>query len=343
MKLGKKKLALESMNLASEALLKARKLPPKKKCAAEKDIKAVVREISGMPEAEEEEVAELNTFEGQNDALPGASPKLRLQESVTQGRYVVTSSEVEPGEVLFNEDPYCSVLLPECYSSHCHQCHQSMWDPVPCLECTQARYCSEECRESSWTAYHKVECGGLDLLHSVGVAHLALRILLTCGIDQLKALKSGSKKSDEDSKVLSLVEHSKESSTEDLFQYALTAALLTSYLEHRTSFFGKEEGELASFAATLILKHILQLVCNASAIYRVSSTHEDEENGVYSESQQRIATAIYTSCSMMNHSCDPEIIVSFVEGRNLVARALRGLKEGQEVRNCYGPHFRRHK
>ncbi len=93
------------------------------------------------------------------------------------------------GEILFVERPYCSVLLPEQYASHCHHCHVPVEVPVPCLECTQPRYCSDECRQSSWDGYHRFECGGLDLLNSVGVAHLALRAVLTCGVDKLREIR----------------------------------------------------------------------------------------------------------------------------------------------------------
>ncbi len=67
------------------------------------------------------------------------------------------------------------------YATRCHHCHLALEDPsafVPCLECTQPRYCSERCRADSWDGYHRHECGALDLLDSAGVAHLALRAVL---------------------------------------------------------------------------------------------------------------------------------------------------------------------
>ena len=39
--------------------------------------------------------------------------------------------------------PYASVLLPEHYSSHCHHCYEQLLAPIPCLKCTQPRYCSD--------------------------------------------------------------------------------------------------------------------------------------------------------------------------------------------------------
>ncbi|KFM73274.1 SET and MYND domain-containing protein 4, partial [Stegodyphus mimosarum] len=42
----------------------------------------------------------------------------------------------------------------------------------------------------------------------------------------------------------------------------------------------------------------------------------------------------------MNHSCNPTVISSFY--RNvLIVRAIRDVETGEEIYNCYGPHFRR--
>ena len=86
--------------------------------------------------------------------------------------------------------PYSSVLLPEHYSTHCHHCYRAYTAPIPCLRCTQPRYCSEACRQASWDVYHRYECTGLDLLHSVGIAHLALRTLLVSRLSGLMAYRS---------------------------------------------------------------------------------------------------------------------------------------------------------
>ena len=54
----------------------------------------------------------------------------------------------------------------------------------------------------------------------------------------------------------------------------------------------------------------------------------------------RIATAIFPRLSLLNHSCDPNIIVSYV-GTTVTAKATRQIPAGDEVFNCYGPHHLR--
>lgn len=64
----------------------------------------------------------------------------------------------------------------------------------------------------------------------------------------------------------------------------------------------------------LLLKHILQLICNAHAITSLERTTSAKEcddlpdTNVDAQEQVRIATAIYPTASLMNHSCDPTIV-----------------------------------
>ena len=75
------------------------------------------------------------------------------------------------------------------------------------------------------------------------------------------------------------------------------------------------------FICCLLLRHITQLVCNGHAIYDVGACDtdlDDNDGPVVSNNQFRIATAIYPSASLMNHSCDPTVINSFYNQRLIV-------------------------
>lgn len=73
---------------------------------------------------------------------------------------------------------------------------------------------------------------------------------------------------------------------------------------------------------SLLLRHQQQMPCNVHAITAIVSTSSsDEENDddhfngitnngqVITREQRRIATAIYPTGSLINHACDPDIIV----------------------------------
>jgi len=97
--------------------------------------------------------------------------------------------------------------------------------------------------------------------------------------------------------------------------------MLTLYLLHYTDYFKEEAVSLfpdellqdrksiVCLVGAMILRHIAQLVCNGHAITKLDRMLPENENKeVFTEQQVRIATAIYPSASMMNHSCDPNII-----------------------------------
>jgi len=56
--------------------------------------------------------------------------------------------------------------------------------------------------------------------------------------------------------------------------------------------------------AEVLLKHMLQIVCNAHAVVFNCRT---ADTGVMDVSRERVATGLYPSSAMMNHSCDPNI------------------------------------
>jgi hypothetical protein len=56
--------------------------------------------------------------------------------------------------------------------------------------------------------------------------------------------------------------------------------------------------------------------------------------------QERYATAIYPTVSLMNHSCKPSVICSFVNDSNrILIRATRHIDANEPIWNCYGPHY----
>ena len=61
------------------------------------------------------------------------------------------------------------------------------------------------------------------------------------------------------------------------------------------------------YVSGILLRNMLQLICNGHAITRLNLATSESEK-IFTEYQCRIATAIYPSASMMNHSCDSNII-----------------------------------
>uniref|UniRef100_A0A3P8TPL1 Protein-lysine N-methyltransferase SMYD4 n=1 Tax=Amphiprion percula TaxID=161767 RepID=A0A3P8TPL1_AMPPE len=115
------------------------------------------------------------------------------------------------------------------------------------------------------------------------------------------------------------------------------------------------------------LRHILQLRCNAQAIITLQDTGA-ANSPVQSNREIRIATAIFPTLSLLNHSCCPNTSLMFSTGTSadpcgsdvpadasenvaeykhkargvtVTVRAAKVITPGQEILHCYGPHSSR--
>ncbi|KAG7313119.1 hypothetical protein JYU34_000205 [Plutella xylostella] len=333
-------------------------------------------DILGPVNVKTEEPEPSSCLLGENHAFVSASSVLELKRSDTAGRYVVTKQATQRGDVLFAEDPYAFVALPldGDLAIVCEQCCRGDVNCVPCKCCSRAVYCGERCRDAAWDQHHRFECIGAQsrLFPTIGIAHLALRVLLVSASHGFPALPQDAKTkqttaqdlfkfySDCDNvqiykkdtpafyRMFNLVTNFDKMNNADYIQYGLTATMLALYLESFTTFFPYLASQLPStmsseqvklFASAFILRSLGQLVCNGHAALSLA-TFDDSGKGesrTLSEREVRHATAIYPSAAMMNHSCDPNIVNTFHRHR-LVIRGGRELAAGAEVLNCYGPH-----
>lgn len=77
-----------------------------------------------------------------------------------------------------------------------------------------------------------------------------------------------------------------------------------------------------------ILKALLQVQFNSIAI--VPQQH--------AAAADRVAVAVYPTASLMNHSCIPNVALTF-EGASLTARVTETVQPGTPVLHCYGTFF----
>ena len=296
---------------------------------------------------------------GQNQSITNASSFLTKCFDKDRGRYIVANQDIPKGSVVISESPYAAVLLEPWYLTHCQHCFQKVKIHFPCHSCVEVSYCSEECRRVSLERYHHFECGKLDLLEKLGISRLALRIILITPVNVLQLhcivkhnedmphssndLNSGCDSSGiynvDYASVYHLVTNSDSMLAEDTFQYTCAAAILLKCLENDPQNNHSKPLE-RHFVGGFLLRHIQQLVCNAHAITALDVSPVEHQQGVVEESQVRIATAIYPTTSLLNHSCEPSIVNTFQKDR-LIVKLSRDVKKGDEIYNCYGPHYRR--
>lgn len=308
-------------------------------------------------------------FMGENTNVKSMSSLFELRESLDQGRHIVSRKDVAKGNAVFVEKPYAAILLPEYHLSHCHTCFAPAMNPVPCSGCRDAIFCNEECLTQS-RSWHHYECQMLHILSSVGIAHLALRVLLVAGWDLCQEIASesppqsvigvgsdglynGNTKKEKYRAVYHLMPHLTEVVPEDLIQYSVAALLLSKVLGDKTDFIVNAQNSMTALekeevsyddaccrVAAIAMRHIAQLVSNAHAITMIMPQTKKDKSKVDQVNQKRIGSAIYPTASLMNHSCKPNIINSFIKDFLIIHTTL-DIKTGDQIYNCYGPHFNR--
>ena len=321
---------------------------------------------------------------GASPKLPNTSEGVILSYNTMHGRHLVASKFFKAGDIAIAEKPFVSTVFQKLYKTHCRHCFVKADDMVPCLKCCVLSYCSEKCRSEASTLSHFFECGHLAEWHEIGVAHLALRILLKtnpeelCRNHLLDAGKENHKNGDGSTllygvemdgysdgyeAIYNLASHTQDMPDFDIMQYGLTASVLLIMLR-RAKFFertvsqacqerinmgygrhcqqllkevkssGSAINMIELFYGSLLCRHIHQVVCNGIAI---TGIHETETaSPVTTVEQIRLGTALYPVTSLLNHSCDPNCIQTFV-GNQIVVKVTRQIKANEELTISYGP------
>ncbi|XP_077302578.1 protein-lysine N-methyltransferase SMYD4-like isoform X2 [Arctopsyche grandis] len=264
----------------------------------------------------------LPLLEKVNTNLNGSSDALLLARTELKGRHIVSKVDLKKDELLFVEAPFAFVPLPSESTSAkvCSSCGTLTEYIIVCDKCCDSHYCSEDCRIVGWDCFHQWECEGskISLWSNIGIVHLAFRVVLEAFKTKysLDALNGESKHN-----AKSLLNHL--NSHEHNSKYGKVFHLLTN--QDKISKIDLRKYAITSIMVFLYLKrHVLQMICNASAI-----SSEKPSDRV-------VAVGIYPSSSMMNHSCVPNTKNTF--NRNVfIVRAEKDIKAGSEIYNCYGP------
>ncbi|POM82597.1 SET domain protein [Cryptosporidium meleagridis] len=95
--------------------------------------------------------------------------KIEIREDERKGRSIIAKEEIEMGESILMEEPYCRILFGDNIEEVCDTCFNYLRLPdshfeciLECQECKKIKFCSKKCMEES-KAIHHFECGILKL------------------------------------------------------------------------------------------------------------------------------------------------------------------------------------
>ena len=101
--------------------------------------------------------------------MAGASSSLfEICDVPGRGRGLFATHDIEPGELIFEREPYAAVLDTHLLSEQCSGCfQQSSTDPMlssisvslkQCAGCKIIWHCLKTCQKKDWIEFHKLEC-----------------------------------------------------------------------------------------------------------------------------------------------------------------------------------------
>jgi len=61
---------------------------------------------------------------GRGRPYKNASTKLSVQYNETEGRHIIATQTIQPGEVILVEKAFVSAMTPEAYHQQCFQCYE---------------------------------------------------------------------------------------------------------------------------------------------------------------------------------------------------------------------------
>ncbi|CAF4060422.1 unnamed protein product [Rotaria sp. Silwood2] len=304
---------------------------------------------------------------GPNKYIPCASSTVRVSYSKDKGRHIVANQDIPSDALILNERPYACLLLPKFAYTYCDHCLTAIVIPYVCPQCSHVLFCSEHCQQRALASYHQYECKHIHILKTLGIAFLAYRTLtitdhetLWTTITQTTIPNDNEEQNNninnnnnnnnnnniyksDYSSIQKLITHTEQMSIDDLFHYSLTAYLLSEIIKS-TNFLRcnqiKKRDTEQILLASILLKHIQQMICNAQTISITKTNQNDDiifdNDDDHDEITKRFASAIFPTCALMNHSCVPNIRCVFDQGYLRVYTA-KTIRQGEEILNCYGP------
>lgn len=295
-----------------------------------------------------------------------------------KGRYLTASQDIAQGAKVLTERAFA--LVPVDNMKICRNCAAQNIIPFPCNICAKVFYCSLECKKEQ-EMVHKYECYSYrcGFVTSVGITHLAMETFLKGFPPLIESMKSCTNEYEiweriEEiahsgdkgyAEVLALATNFKSRGIlePDIFRSnSSVAAMIAYYLMDFTTFFELFKGSNCTKArwtliiSAVILRHILQMICNASTSLTVSPAGEDDTFlpfcDVWEECRhikkgqlhkfsflRQTYAGFFLHLSVCNHSCEPSFRPKF-DGDIVTVYARHHLKQGTELHNSYIPDSR---
>ncbi|CRL05942.1 CLUMA_CG019001, isoform A [Clunio marinus] len=300
-----------------------------------------------------------------NDELPFIANCLEMEVDSKYGRYIVTKRHLKVGDIVAIDEPTFKVIKADsrystCYDSNvfqrCGGCmKENLLGLIPCTSCCRTMYCSIDCMKSSHKRHHKYECEIVDELLTSGIMHIVVRMLLE-GLSlfdgDIHEMEKFLTQHTEPMTIFNLNSKSWKSveGRRKMFLAALSLPSCVSDekvdLENYENIFMKTKklkglwNSNESFIRKILVKlvHVGTHYVHGIGGWSLNQKFNEEEPKNPSFYQQLNGNGLYLFCSLLNHSCAPNIKRLNVDDK-VVVIVSRPIEKGEQLFDSYRPNF----
>lgn len=291
-----------------------------------------------------------------HEKVPYIGDCLELKKDEIFGRYLVANRKLSPGDVVIIEDAFSKSLQHNHKYEHCLYClKDNFMNLQPCPLTTSAMFCSAKCRNEALESFYKYESEIFDKLNSIctKILRVALRTffeaLKVCGgnIEDLKSLIMENEQNENETildfddpldkknvlrAIDSLQSNEEVRGNADRFQRCgIVAVIVDLYFKHTKLSEDLVTEENRDFFRSYIYKQTQISACNYHGIYGAIMKKSDFEL------DEQFGSGSYPICSLINHSCAPNIVRVSHNNKNYVV-INRPVASGEQLFDNYGFH-----
>ena len=214
-------------------------------------------------------------------------------------------SAAKASDVLLTQRPFAAVVDDSHLETHCSGCFRTSKTPMlRCSTCSHIHYCSPKCQRGDWPV-HKLECRYLHQIHPKRpqtTVRILARILIAISLRP-------------------------------------SENPLSELIAHRDLF---PQSQLDKFVQIIMLlgQIVPEVVLSPLEMMDLCCSFSVNSMSVYDDETVNIGAALYTTASLINHSCRPNAALYFGEGGKAFVRALTEINSGDEVSISYISNFK---
>ncbi|GMF42127.1 unnamed protein product [Phytophthora lilii] len=246
----------------------------------------------------------------------------RVDRDAVRGRLLRSTRDVKTGESVLRERAYGNVVLSANRAALCAVCLRAADADVCCDDCSKVFFCSEECRDALQDV-HEQECEALEEVDlaaaktstDVDLLRLLIRILASRSMDAA----DGKLHADEDGVIRASYANVKD-------------------LVHVLDKEGRLWADHVRAGAKKILEDLpdeCHLPVEEILVIAAQINENSYSLDALDEKHLVAAVGLFPICGLINHSCQPNCTWSNAGQGIMEVRALRDIKEGEEITLSY--------